>query len=403
MTNDIAEIFSLQGLRVTVITTTDTTITLKAKSPRRTADCTRCGARAHRIHQRRRRIVNHGQLNDKRIMVSLAVRRFLCKGCGRTFTEQLPGINRRLSTDRCLTRQLQDAATTSIKGTAERHDKAWASVAGLLDDIRYDIPWHKQGRRISLGIDEHSLKRRRQMVTTVTNLTRGRRGLLTILPNDKKETIVKFFKQLPDAVKARITEVCIDMRMSFRVAIEAGLPGVNIVADPFHVVQLAGRAVEAVREVVLGNLGRQPHVTLALRTPQEKLTAEERTKLAQLWEMTAPWPALKIAWQVKEKIRDLYHSRNRQSAAHKFALILAYLDGADARPLRVLHGTLVRWQEQILNHFDHRTTNGFTEGCHTKIKMLKRLSYGFRNRARYRTKILLGFHPVSEFISTTTN
>ncbi len=35
--------------------------------------------------------------------------------------------------------------------------------------------------------------------------------------------------------------------------------------------------------------------------------------------------------------------------------------------------------EPVLNHFDNHTTNGFTEGCNTEIKMLKRISYGLRN------------------------
>ncbi|MBI3273820.1 MAG: transposase, partial [Candidatus Colwellbacteria bacterium] len=43
------------------------------------------------------------------------------------------------------------------------------------------------------------------------------------------------------------------------------------------------------------------------------------------------------------------------------------------------------------------------EGCHTKIKMLKRMSYGFTNRQRYRNKILLAFHPLSVFGKGTLN
>lgn len=400
MANNIAEVFSLQGLRITVITTTNKTITLKAKSCRRTAECPRCGTRAYRVHQYRQRVVNHGQLNDKLIFVKLTVRRFLCKQCGRTFTEVLDGINRRLSTGHCLTHQLEDVAMMSIKGVAKRHGKAWGSVAGLLDNIHYEINWGKQGQKISLGLDEHSLRKQRQMVTTITNLTKGKRNILTILPNDKQTTIVNFLKQCPTK---RIIEVCIDMRASFRSAIETALPGVHIVADPFHVVKLAGEKMEAVRQVVLSNTGHHPHVKLALRTPQEKLTAEDKLKLMQLWQLTKPWPHLKIAWQVKEKIRDLYRSKNRLSAARKFALILTYLEGIEARPLVTLRKTLISWQAYILNHFDYGTSNGFTEGCHTKIKMLKRLSYGFRNRERYKTKILLGFHPVSEFLDTTTN
>ncbi|MBX5466901.1 MAG: hypothetical protein K6U14_05330 [Firmicutes bacterium] len=35
------------------------------------------------------------------------------------------------------------------------------------------------------------------------------------------------------------------------------------------------------------------------------------------------------------------------------------------------------------------------DGYHTKIKQLKRLSYGFRNRDRYRRKMFLGFLPLT--------
>lgn len=401
MANNIAEVFSLQGLTVTNISTTETTITLQVRSPRRTAECTRCGARAYRIHQRRQRIVNHGTLNDKIILVRLAVRRFLCKKCHKTFTEQLPGIGRRLCSDHCVKRQLEDAAMMSIQGTAARHDRAWSSVAGLLDNIHYEIPWEKQGQRISLGLDEHSLRKGRQMVTTITNLTKGKRGLLTILPNDSKTTIVRFLQQVPTQARERIIEICIDLRGSFRAAIEEAWPQVNIVADPFHIVQLSGRKLEEVRQVVLSGLGNKARVKRALLKSQEKLTDEEQKKLEQLWQATAPWPSLKIAYVVKEKIRDLYRSRNRASAEKKFALILAYLEAVASRPLKVLRGTLLHWQPQILNHFDHGTSNGFTEGCHTKIKMLKRMSYGFTNRRRYRMKMLLGFHSVSELLGTT--
>lgn len=404
MANNIAEIFSLQGLHVHTITTTDTTIILTAKSPRHTADCPRCGKRAHRLHQYHQRTVNHGQLNDKLILVKLTVRRFRCTACGKPFTEVLPGISRRLSTRHCLMHQLEDVATMSIKSTALRHGKAWASIAGLLDDIHYEIDWDTQGKRISLGLDEHSLRKRRQMVTTITNLTHGKRSLLTILPNDKKETIINFLKQVPPTAREHITEICIDMRSSFRAAIEEAWPQVNIVADPFHVVQLAGKKLEEVRSVVLGNMGREtPRVKQALLTPKEKLTEEDQAKLARLWETTNPWPNLKIAWIVKEKIRDLYRSRNRESAEKKFQLVRAYLQDVESKPLKTLRKTLIEWEGQILNHFDHGTSNGFTEGCHTKIKMLKRQSYGFRNRERYKIKMLLGFHPVSELLGTTVN
>lgn len=403
MKHNIADLFSLPGLHVHLINTTEKTVVLKAKSRRRTAECTKCGNRSFRIHQYHRRTVNHGYLHDKLVLVQLTVRRFKCKACHKPFTEQLEGITTKRISSHAAFRQLQDVAVASIKHTAEHHQRSWASVAGLLDDIRYEIPWESQGKRISIGIDEHALRKGRQMVTTVTNLTEQKKTVLTILPDDRKPTIVNFLKQIPAEARERITEVCIDMRGSFRAAIEEAWPNVNIVADPFHVVQLCSRAVEDVRRIVLSATGNRARVKRALLKPKEKLTDEEIQKLDTLWRDTTAFPSLNIAYLGKEKIRDLYRSRNRASAEKKLALILVYLEDVESRPLKVLRRTLVRWQDQILNHFDHSTSNGYTEGCHTKIKMLKRQSFGFRNRERYKIKMLLGFHSVSEITSSTVN
>ncbi len=43
----------------------------------------------------------------------------------------------------------------------------------------------------------------------------------------------------------------------------------------------------------------------------------------------------------------------------------------------------------------YRVSSDYTEGVHTKIKLLKRLSYGFRSRDAYVRKMLLAFAPLA--------
>ncbi|MEG0877462.1 MAG: transposase, partial [Oscillospiraceae bacterium] len=50
--------------------------------------------------------------------------------------------------------------------------------------------------------------------------------------------------------------------------------------------------------------------------------------------------------------------------------------------------TYIRWSKGILNTFDVPFSNGFTEGCNNKIKVLKRNAYGYRNFNRFRNRIL---------------
>lgn len=95
----------------------------------------------------------------------------------------------------------------------------------------------------------------------------------------------------------------------------------------------------------------------------------------------------------KERLRELYREPHREQAAKRLDNIILNLEAGDDAELVRWGRTLRRWREPILNHFENRTTNGFTEGCHTKIKMLKRISYGLRNVDVYAKKMLLAFLP----------
>ena len=46
------------------------------------------------------------------------------------------------------------------------------------------------------------------------------------------------------------------------------------------------------------------------------------------------------------------------------------------------------WKEEICNSKLVKYTNGYTEGCNNKIKVLKRNAYGYKNFERFRNRIL---------------
>jgi len=122
----------------------------------------------------------------------------------------------------------------------------------------------------------------------------------------------------------------------------------------------------------------------------EKLSGETRERLNRLMDK---YPSLKGFYWAKEKMRELYRQESREEATGVLDNIILNLKWADDGELIRWGNTLKHWREPILNYFDRRTTNGFIEGCHTKIKLLKRVSYGLRNVDVYWRKMLLGFVP----------
>ena len=131
---------------------------------------------------------------------------------------------------------------------------------------------------------------------------------------------------------------------------------------------------------------------------REKLSDERKQKVDALLDR---YPGLKGFYWAKEKIRELYRQQSREEAIKLLDNIIFNLKSADDAEMVRWGNTLKRWQEPILNHFDNHTTNGFTEGCNTKIKMLKRISYGLRNVEVYWRKMLLGFVPSRSYFHTT--
>lgn len=50
--------------------------------------------------------------------------------------------------------------------------------------------------------------------------------------------------------------------------------------------------------------------------------------------------------------------------------------------------TFTNWSTEIANIVGENISNGFIEGSNNKIKVLKRISFGFQNFRRFRNRIL---------------
>jgi transposase len=237
-----------------------------------------------------------------------------------------------------------------------------------------------------LGIDEHSFKHQ-ELVFTVTEVRQ--RKMLGILKDDRIATLKAFLSKIP---KEKVREVCVDMKESLRKASEAFFPEAKVVADHFHVIADANKRVDEARRIEQDVRWKRKVVIpkKLFLLPQEKLDDNKRQKLEKLLDQ---YPSLKGFYWAKEKLRDMYRQDNGKEATLVLDAIIFSLKSDDDGELIRWGNTLKHWREPILNYFENRTTNGFTEGCHTKIKMLKRISYGLRNAEVYWKKMLLGFVP----------
>ena len=218
-----------------------------------------------------------------------------------------------------------------------------------------------------------------------------------ILRDDRIATLKDFLSKIP---KDKVKEVCIDMKDGLRREGEVLFPEAKVVVGHFHVIADSNKKMDEARRIEQ-DANRKKKIKIPKKiflVGREKLSECEMNKLGELLEK---YPSLKGFYWAKEKMRELYRQEGREGAAKILDDIIFNLKSSDDGELIRWGNSLKHWREPILNYFENRTTNGFTEGCNIKIKMLKRVSYGLRNVEVYWRKMLLGFVPSRSFFHTT--
>jgi transposase len=118
---------------------------------------------------------------------------------------------------------------------------------------------------------------------------------------------------------------------------------------------------------------------------ESDLNEEQKAKLVQVKDVS---PTLKSRHELKEKIRQIFEQANKWLAG-LFKLEIWRSEAKKHFPDS--QNTIIRWLDEIIAYFDHKTTSGVVEGINNKLKLIKRSAYGFRNFENFRVRCFLNW------------
>ncbi len=393
MKNDISKIFNLQAFHICEVKVDNCCIELEVKLKKKHCQCPRCGKRFKRLHQQgKKRKIKHQLWGKTSIYLIGRKNRWECSKCKKPFTEVWPGVKKwSRKTETAEYQILSLLKGKSFRQLSEENGVSDHEARYLLSKVNLSPSWQEEEKQddIILGIDEHSY-RGRNLVITITNLSLRR--LKAILPDDQQKSLKTWLNAIPLDIKIKIKEVCIDMKELFVSAIRQELPAVNIVIDHFHIIQDANRRLDEARRLEQ-EMQKRKHIGKRwwFLMGQERLDTKHREMLDQLLEQ---YDSLKEFYYYKEQLRALYKAKSREEATVLMSKIILNMECSDDAEINQWGRTLKHWRNYILNYFNNKTTNAFTEGAHNKIKMIKRMSFGFRNVQTYIRKMMIAFIPI---------
>jgi transposase len=253
----------------------------------------------------------------------------------------------------------------------------------------------------AIGLDETSFVRatnasHSDYATTVADVENHQ--IIDILPTRKYVDVAGWIDKQPAAWKERIRFGALDMSATYAAVYSVILPKAAQVVDPFHVISLANRCLDAVRRRVqiqqTGHRGRRDdplyRVRRVLLRGEERLDDKATQRLWSLLELGDPGAEVAIAYRVKERLRDFYRTADPVAARQ----LLEELKDHCIRPamppeVQRLGRTIRDWFDKIANYHLARLSNGPTEALNNLIKRIKRVGFGFRNFENYRIRALL--------------
>jgi transposase len=189
--------------------------------------------------------------------------------------------------------------------------------------------------------------------------------------------------------KDQVRVVCMDLASVYRAIVRKYLPHAHIVADRFHVIRLINQHFVACWRD-LDPVGAKSRGLLSLmRRHRHNLKPEQALKLA---DYLARHPAVETIYRFKQRLCYLLLKKHRtrkqcEKLAPRFFRAIYQLQNVGLPQLVTLGQTLASWASEIGAMWRFTRNNGITEGFHTKMEVLQRQAYGFRNFNNYRLRV----------------
>lgn len=356
--------------------------------------CSSCGRRCEKYHDTTDRWVRDLPILDAETHLMVPRYRVACVVCGPK-VEHLPWLAK---WSRVTVRLAENVArlckVLAIKHVAEFYRLGWDTVKAI------DKEWLEEhvgepdlSELTQLAMDEFAIKRGHRYATIFVEPER--KQVLWVCRGRSREDIRPFFEKLGPEGCRRLEAVAMDMNGAYEEEVRARCPQAQIVYDLFHVVAKYGR--EVIDRVRVDEANRQTHrgdrqvikgARWLLLRNADGMKRQDRIKLRELLAVNRRLATTHI---LKEDLKSLWDYRYPGAAMSFWKEWYQRAVRSRIEPLKRFARNLRDRLHGILAHCRYPLHTSLLEGINNKIKVIKRMAYGFRDDAYFFLKIRNAF------------
>lgn len=385
-----------QGFRVNQMQLLDDHVQVTLQPVDRSAlICGVCGQPCAQVHEHVRRSIRDLPILGHHVILDVLLYRLACPDCGHCL-QQVSWLDRHARLTQRLAQAAADCcARMTVAHVAQMFRLHWSTVRRLdhqrLRCLVAALPTAHPRRLI---MDEFAMFKGHRYASVI--LDADTRRVLYVAPDRSRRAIRPFFEQLGMEGCARIEAVAMDMNTAFDLEVRAQCPKARVVYDLFHVIAKYGREVISRVRVDAANqlrhdkparrVVKQSH-WLLLRNSQS-LNESEQVRLDEVLAANAPIMTVHV---MKEGLKSLWTAPGAWEWRRRWKQWQAHARESGIPSLMHFASVLKRYWRGILARVRWPMHTGQLEGINNRIKVIKRMAYGFRDSDYFFLKIKAAF------------
>lgn len=380
------KLLGLQDIEIEKIEEIDNSIHIFCQLTRKPHKCPDCGNHTDKVHDYREQVIKDIPAFGKHIFIHLKKRRYRCS-CGKRFAEYNSFLPRYHRMTNRLTAYIIDRLRCEISFScvAREVNLSVSTIIRIFDLVSYTL----KGLPTALSIDEFkgntNGEKYQCILTDPVN-----KVVLDILPKRYEHFLTEYFNRFDKSERDNVKLFVSDMWKPYSNISSVWFKNATKIVDKYHWIRQVIWAFEAVRKQEQKNFSKTHRKyfknSRKLLIKRFDYLSDEQKQQVNI--MLYASPTLSSAHFYKEEFLKTLDCKDRDSAKAAMSEWINSALDCGIPQIQKCANTMINWISGILNSFSSPITNGFTEGCNNKIKVLKRNAYGYRNFSRFRNRIL---------------
>ncbi len=355
--------------------------------------CDACGGKADHVHDSEERWVRDLPVFDADTWLLVHRRRVWCGRCGGPKLERVSWlaayarVTQRLAANVALL-----CAALPVKKVAQYFCLNWKTVKAIdKRSLAARLGEADLSNVELIAMDEFAIQKGHRYATVIVEFRTKR--VLWVGRGRAREDVRPFFEALGESGRARLKAVAMDMTAAYAQEVKRWCPQAQVVYDLFHVVAKYGR--EVVDRVRVDEANRLRHDKPARKVIKgarwlllrNKKNIEKPADRVRLRELLAANRKLATVYVLKDDLKQLWRYRQAGSARRFWTQWYHRAIRSRIEPLKSFARRLKGYLSGIIAHCRWPLNTSMLEGINNKIKVLKRIAYGYRDDDYFFLKI----------------